>query len=417
MCNRCVATSNNNNEEVVSSSSSSNNEEVVSSSSNNEEVLAERHCAYCDEVFEGESHATVDGEVCNDCNDNYYDCESCSARHLVNDLNGVRVTNSTGIVEESQWCDVCVRSSAFICDCCSSIIPERDGVALPNGRMICMACYDGVYFTCDSCGDVFHTDDYGSDGCCVGCNNDSEVDEEEENNYKKIKKYHSGKENVKYIGKYKALSPYLGSEIEVESTSGDNEKLAELCGDLLDNFRVEADGSLSNGFEIISHALTYKEHLKLENTYRALFKTLSDNGGRSHDTTTCGLHVHISNEFLNDNQRRFIVDFFLENKTYIEKFSRRKDSGYSAFNDYDSSKRNRYSAVNLTNKKTIEFRCFKGTLNFDTYFATLQFVLCVYLFSKSRSKNNKWSTFLEFTERKGKNFKILKDYLKIRNLV
>lgn len=57
----------------------------------------------------------------------------------------------------------------------------------------------------------------------------------------------------------------------------------------------------------------------------------------------------------------------------------------------------RYTAVNLTNEETIEFRMFRGTLKLNTFIATLQFVdrICdVALFmSDEELRAISWSTF------------------------
>ena len=43
----------------------------------------------------------------------------------------------------------------------------------------------------------------------------------------------------------------------------------------------------------------------------------------------------------------------------------------------------RYKAINLQNLSTIEFRLFRGTLNFNTFLASLQFVVTITRFVKS----------------------------------
>ena len=75
----------------------------------------------------------------------------------------------------------------------------------------------------------------------------------------------------------------------------------------------------------------------------------------------------------------------------------------------------RYSAINLCNYSTIEFRLFRGTLKYNTFIATLQFVdmICDVAISMSQSELEElsWSEFvkrIEHTE--------LIQYLKERRL-
>ena len=75
----------------------------------------------------------------------------------------------------------------------------------------------------------------------------------------------------------------------------------------------------------------------------------------------------------------------------------------------------RYTAVNLTNRNTIEFRMFRGTLKLNTFLATLQLVdrICdvAVNFSDTDLKNLSWTTFVA-----GCNRPELVQYLKERRL-
>jgi hypothetical protein len=59
----------------------------------------------------------------------------------------------------------------------------------------------------------------------------------------------------------------------------------------------------------------------------------------------------------------------------------------------------RYSAINLCNYKTIEFRLFRGTLKYNTFIATLQLVseICNVALSMSEEEieNLSWSDFVK----------------------
>ena len=152
------------------------------------------------------------------------------------------------------------------------------------------------------------------------------------------------------------------------------------------------DGSLNNGFEIVSHPQSFKYILKNQDKFKSVVEKLSEWGFKSHDTETCGLHFHVTRPTNED-----IIDkIWLVMETYKEeliKFSRRKYEKLTRWSSFLSDKGvseeetkalyyikkakgnfDRYMALNLTNSKTIEFRIFKGTLNFSTFMASVELV-------------------------------------------
>lgn len=131
-------------------------------------------------------------------------------------------------------------------------------------------------------------------------------------------------------------------------------------------------------------------------------------GYRSHQTSTCGLHIHINRNAFGDNQLEqeetiSKILFFIE-KHWLEmfQFSRRSEYNMNRWSarfgfektakeilDKAKSESNgRYVAVNLNNYHTIEFRLFRGTLKYNTFIATLQMVnkICDVAISMSESE-------------------------------
>ena len=201
---------------------------------------------------------------------------------------------------------------------------------------------------------------------------------------------------------------YLGWELEVERKNSDYSPAvaaafvrwtAKQSGEVVRN--IERDGSLSNGFEIISQPATLAYHMRKAGLADIL-GFLSDAGYASHDTGSCGLHVHVSESALGrtpearDRVKALIVllvDRFYgaESSMPLVKFARRSPNHYCSKNNAGirrgdnretivakakatSRGCDRYRAVNLTNAATVEFRLFKGTLNAETFAATLQLV-------------------------------------------
>lgn len=185
---------------------------------------------------------------------------------------------------------------------------------------------------------------------------------------------------------------YMGVELEVDC-GGEDSNIAKQSIDIVNQkseiIYCKHDGSLRNGFEIVSHPCTYEYYKTIG--YEKLFKFLVGKGYKSHDVSTCGLHVHINRKYFGDN--KLTQDLCISKLLYIfEKFwdkvevvARRKSNGYAKrfyLNDdespidlYVKSKdATKYGAINLQHKNTIEIRIFKGTLKYETFIYTLEFV-------------------------------------------
>lgn len=129
-------------------------------------------------------------------------------------------------------------------------------------------------------------------------------------------------------------------------------------------------------------------------------------GYRSHQTSTCGLHVHVSRNGLGEKYEEQedvisrIVYFIEVHWNELLKFSRRTEANINRWAGryglsentkvtYDKAKKNnclgRYVCLNLYNANTIEFRIFRGTLKYETFIATLELVheICIRAMNKN----------------------------------
>jgi hypothetical protein len=161
---------------------------------------------------------------------------------------------------------------------------------------------------------------------------------------------------------------------------------------------VEHDGSINNGWEAITRPMSPHYFAEHKEEFRAALIWLSAQGYRSHQTSTCGLHIHVGREMLGAVQAE--VDFTLVKILLIvERFwgevvtlSRRSEASLdewaARYNTEDLAALDqtvktpaynlgRYRAVNLTPPNTIEFRFFRGTLLPDTYFACIDLTLAI----------------------------------------
>lgn len=217
---------------------------------------------------------------------------------------------------------------------------------------------------------------------------------------------------------------YFGVELEVESKVDRHGKI-DLLHAILNKSEglgkrcfFESDGSLSNGFEIITQPMGLDMH---QDWWKWLLESNLISGLRSHNTSTCGLHIHVSRNGLEELQLNKMITFVNhpDNAQLMMSIARRYDAGYchikqktvqTAQEDVD-----RYDAVNVctSGQKTVEFRLFKGTLRYESVMAAIQFVNSLVLFCKEDNFALSTDHFKQFiTGREDNNF--LFDYIEER---
>jgi len=300
------------------------------------------------------------------------------------------------------------------------------------------------YFVCEDCGRVFRDNqrNYDEDADADFC---SDCMEERHMNLDDLIHDYYYKPYPNFYGESDEKA-YLGVELEVDNTSGDydNRLIYNAAENLLDNYceqlYLKHDGSLSNGFEIVSHPCTLDYHYS-QFGWKDIMEICKDGTLYSHDTSTAGLHIHISRSFFGDTQEvqdlhisKLIILVSKFYDSHLLKFSRRKpnelrwcenpsivcennDTEHTIVDKMKQFKsRGRYMAVNLENQNTIEFRLFKGTLNFTTFMASLQLVVELSRYAMRTELKNipytRWRDIFISTE-----FKELKNYLKEKGLI
>ena len=324
--------------------------------------------------------------------------------------------------------DDCVADSDdfFICSDCNTVYPIDDEVAIDGGEFfVCQTCADNYYIRCDDCGQYFSSDNIikvEDDRYCQGCL-DNQIDRgnidtcancgdyfyTENMHYDEyndcyycyncrdddddlIRDYHDNPSLVMFPD---TNEPHFGIELEVDGGDSPND-LATALRDILTNHAYFMhDGSLDNGVEIITQPHTLDEFYKLP--WDKVLDTCKDMNFKSHDAKTCGLHMHVSRSLFKDNDAIYRIIYFYEH--YIDdilKMSRRTHgqmeqwantynwgnktfakllSESNILHDYNYGDHcDRYHAVNLTNCNTIEFRLMRGTLNYKTFMATIDFL-------------------------------------------
>jgi hypothetical protein len=222
----------------------------------------------------------------------------------------------------------------------------------------------------------------------------------------------------------------MGFELEVECKK-DRTDTAENLIDFAegeDHFYIKEDGSLSNGIEIATHPHTLEKHKSYG--WDKVTRFLSDAKCTSHNTQTCGLHVHVNRSFLSAYTEQVRLGIFVSlNRNKFEVLSRRTESNYAKFKDLklygiksaNSNDTSRYEAINWNNYDTIEFRMFKGTLKFETLMATLELVDAVCRWIKTTTtiqcvKPEAFGCFIAWVLA-DKTYEYLPGYVQSKNLI
>jgi len=247
----------------------------------------------------------------------------------------------------------------FYCEQCDSY-ELRDESYTYNDNRYCETCYDNCVGHCEDCDDHYWTDD--GHHCDDGLSN--------------LIHDYSYRPRTHFFGDGKY---HFGFELEVESNHDSRREGAEYVVNNLGNHAyLKQDGSLNNGFEIVTHPHTLEEYQKKFNW--GCISGLGERGYRSWNTRTCGLHVHVSRTaFGNVTKRSEIlkaqshelrfIKLIYDNQRQIERIAGRSSS-YAKFNDKGNlanrvkygTQDDRYEAVNSQNQETLEIRVFKGSL-------------------------------------------------------
>lgn len=336
-------------------------------------------------------------------------------------------------VEGQVLCEGCYDSNTLVCDCCGERIMAANAHR-DDYIDICNTCFNDHYSRCNNCDRLIHDDNVcycGDTPYCDDCYDNLNLDSESN-----IHEY-SYKPDAKFYGE-SYDNRFFGIELEIDGVEDDDDRdgdaavLLGIANENAEHIYIKNDGSLNEGMEIVSHPMTLDYHKAF--CWEEITRKAVRLGYRSHQVSTCGLHVHVNRNSLADNRdaQDVIISrilYFVEmHWNEIFKFSRRSEASinrWASRHGYEPTPEalmnkakkncNRYQAVNLCNFYTIEFRIFKGTLKYNTLIATLEFVNAIcekaVELSDKEMEQMSWSDFVsEITEPE------LIQYLKERDL-
>lgn len=290
-------------------------------------------------------------------------------------------------------CDDCYRGGTVLCNHCGNRVWREDSESDGN-RVLCYHCYSNYFTTCDGCGLLIPNDEAYYDG-------DDDERYCRECFFKRrsipIKPYNYKPDPI-FFGTDSGL--FLGGELEIDGGGecNDNaEQILDVANPDEERLYCKHDGSLCDDFELVSHPMTLEYH-RTKMNWREVFEEAISLDYRSHNTDTCGLHVHVNRDYFGElpsEQEACVgrVIFFVEKHwDDLVLFSRRKSANLNrwaaryatisptakeTYQKAKDSRAGRYVAVNLTNYKTVEFQFFRGTLRYETFIASLQLVTLI----------------------------------------
>lgn len=320
------------------------------------------------------------------------------------------------------------------CDNCGEEMPEGSYRirTSDDGTIYCPECYHDTYTTCRGCEEETLREDMQDSGycnschaaryvCCASCDEECDVDDTRydedacetlcESCYEdRIGEQDSGPIHSDHAYRPRNLQffgdgpRFLGVELEVENVKGEcrTRDAAQGLVDASDLWYLKHDGSLNSGFEIVTQPFSWEWYREHGNVFKSVF-ALAEKGFRSYNTSTCGMHVHVSRKaFKNAFHLYKFIELIHANEEFTLRVSQRQPDNlrqwarlaYGSIHTFDERGRptyreetpaavakkgrqesNRYCAVNLQNRNTVEVRIFRGTLLEASFRKNLEYVV------------------------------------------
>lgn len=341
-------------------------------------------CDNCNSSIDPDNGSVLSDDSQTLCLDCMFCCERC-------DYIGNRHTDDYNSIDGDEiWCVQCTENHASWCDRHDEFVTASMYYIRDIGESWCVYCAEDRASWCETC------DEYFADGC-EDCMNSRDI---HDYNYRPDPIFRSVEgENTKL---------YFGIEIETEVSRGGMDITA--CSEYAvrleheyDLAYLKHDGSLNNGFEIVTHPASHAYYKKEDNPLWETLETLRQRpyAMKSWDTGTCGLHIHISRAgFSSGSHQHRFLQLVYSNPEFYSTLAGREASHWAKFDDvvraereydpygstlgykqwrsykhklehHNNNRSDRYSAVNTLNRHTLEMRIFRGSINSKTVKAAL----------------------------------------------
>jgi hypothetical protein len=352
-------------------------------------------------VFMLNASSTKYMTICNNCSEHVFSyCNTCGYTYLRTDMK-----------DSGHLCKTC--ADTVVCTKCGKKAHTVLCQLVDNKETLCHYCFEVSYKQCANCGKNVKIQHMLCSSFHYYCKNCGVP--------KRIHDYSYKPHPVFYYSKREGRpTHFFGFELEIEAPEDiaqfdydDNLNMmdTELKQHLPDFCYGKTDSSIRCGFEIVSHPCTFAWLRENTNKLEQIFEWRK-RGWRSYNTTTCGMHVHITKDAFTTTHLYKFLQFFKDNAMFIYRISQRKSKSnfnrwaslehpgdesvvYKAKNKYGGPER--HVAVNLNNDCTVEVRIFKGTLNPISFWKNIEFCEALFQFTRDNSiKNMDKETFVNY---------------------
>ena len=295
----------------------------------------------------------------------------------------------------------CIDDHVFVCADCDNLENYEMGGQIYNDASVCEDCLNDDYRYSDAQDTYISHEDYD--------------DEMQEENYRNDEYVYDWDFDVadelgfKYLpNQDRKTTVTYGIELEVERRRNAYDNIAEFVYEEVEDFaRLKSDGSLSNGFEIVTTPCSYEYQKEKWSKFLKsdLIKQL-----RGWKTDTAGLHIHIGKKQLKPSEIGKLLIFINseENTQLIDDIAGRTSYQWAKKHPkkitdslYRTSRDDRYEAVNMSNEHTVELRIFKSNLSHNGFMRVLEFADALVHFAKQTGLSGMslhYKSFLRYME-------------------
>ena len=342
-------------------------------------------CPECEENYikKGE-------EMCEDCDT--VSCEGCGYEYQ-SDSDDLYV-DSAG----NYYCCDCVS----MCDSCGDTIFPYEDTEGNEYITLHQECYYENYRRCTGCGEIFHNDDLYAEscGCCYYCDD--------------CDRGTTGDNPLVFLGDDDSL--YMGVELEMDDGRyiSARDAFADMPNADTLFFKITGDGSLSHdGLEIATTPCTLKYH-QTEFPWQEIRRIARRYGYRSHNARrSCGIHIHVNKDALLVKTQLKLAWFISSQQENMEHVARRTENQWSYFKKNiegptdetaNTNGRGRYEALNWRNRRTVEFRLYKGSLRVETILGTIDLTHAIIRYVEQAGcellldKPAAWAAFIQYVK-------------------
>ena len=269
------------------------------------------------------------------------------------------------------------------CQDCSDTFEDHHMNMVHNCEYVCESCLENYEYV-ESAGTYLHIE---SDEYCDYMRDDEDHESEWEGVYRYDFDIMERLSKMKLSNEPPITKNTLVSGLEIEMETRNDcpydfpQQITNLFYDEYCMFK--GDGSLSNGFEMVTAPCTLAYHRqRLDQLFN--WDGWRDDDGNTHvkawNTDTCGLHINLNRKSFTDAQVGKFLVFINDpmNTNFITKISGRNSQGYAKrspkkLTDGGVSNYEKYVAVNLTHSTHIELRIFRGNVTKHGILRCLEF--------------------------------------------